>query len=93
MPPLPLPQPKQSAPLASVTRTVPSSSSVAREPGAPLPREGTLLLEARRLLETDPARALVLVHQHEREFPVSQLAPERTRIAAEAQRRIGGTHP
>jgi len=51
----------------------------------PLPREGTLLLEARRALPRDPTRALELVRQHAREFPTSQLAPERERIAAEAR--------
>jgi hypothetical protein len=36
------------------------------------------------VLDTDPARAIALVHAHEREFPQSQLAPERARILAEA---------
>jgi hypothetical protein len=46
-----------------------------------------LLLEARRMVDTDPARALALVQVHEREFPNSQLARERARLAAEARRR------
>ena len=56
---------------------------------APSPREGTLLLQARRLLDTDPAQALALVQAHEKEFPRSQLALEREHIAAEARRRSG----
>ena len=50
--------------------------------------EGALLLEARGALEHDPARALALVRAHERQFPNSQLAPERARIAAEAVRHL-----
>jgi hypothetical protein len=48
-----------------------------------------LLLEARRALDTDPARSLALVRQHQLEFPESQLAPEAARIASEANRRLG----
>jgi hypothetical protein len=71
---------------ASATRTHAS----ARPPAAAAPslREGALLLEARRALEIDPARALSLVRAHETEFPRSQLAPERARIAAEARQRL-----
>ena len=54
-------------------------------PGA---REGALLLEARRVLDSNPARAIALVHAHEKEFPQSQLAPERARILAEAANRL-----
>jgi hypothetical protein len=49
--------------------------------------EGALLLQARRALEDDPARALELVREHEKRFPNSQLAPERARIEAEATKR------
>jgi hypothetical protein len=52
------------------------------------PREGTLLLEARRALATNPTRALELVEAHAREFPKSQLTPEREQIRAEAAKRI-----
>jgi hypothetical protein len=51
-------------------------------------REGLLLLEARKALDKDPARALALVKAHRGDFPNSQLAPERNRIEAEAHRRI-----
>jgi hypothetical protein len=50
--------------------------------------EGALLLEARRALENDPARALELVREHEKQFPNSQLGPERARIEAQATKRI-----
>ena len=54
-------------------------------PAATSPREGLLLLRARHALQTDPASALLLVRQHESEFPASQLAPEREKIRAEAE--------
>jgi hypothetical protein len=69
-------------------RAVPAPSpSLTTAPPSP-PREGTLLLEARRALATDPARALDLVEAHAREFPNSQLTPERERIRAEAEKRM-----
>jgi hypothetical protein len=49
------------------------------------PREGLLLLQARRALPADPARALQLTGQHSREFPSSQLAYERQQIEREAR--------
>jgi hypothetical protein len=70
------PHPWRPAPAAS---TAPRSATPANE--------GALLLEARRVLQDDPARAMELVHQHERQFPNSQLAPERARIEAEAAKR------
>ncbi len=76
------------APVASTA--VRSISGAPAQPAAapPSPREGALLLEARRALGTDPARALALVRAHEREFPRSQLGRERARIAAEARQRL-----
>ena len=56
-------------------------------PSATPADDGALLLEARRALENDTARALELVREHERQFPKSQLAPERARIEAEAAKR------
>jgi hypothetical protein len=69
---------------------VPSSPSASPTPPvAAIPEaEGTLLLQAREALETDPARARALVREHEKRFPQSQLAPERARIAAEAANRL-----
>lgn len=58
-----------------------------QDAGAPSPREGLLLLQARQALERDPARALDLVRQHEREFPNSQLAPERDKLRRDAEAR------
>jgi hypothetical protein len=54
----------------------------------PSPREGLLLLQAREALEEDPARALELVKAHERQFPHSQLAPERATLRQEALARL-----
>ena len=80
---------------ASAAPTVAVGAGHARPAGRPSsaaepsPREGALLLEARRALGTNPARSLALVHAHEQEFPASQLGPERARIAAEARQRLG----
>ena len=57
-------------------------------PSAPTPREGLLLMQARQALDVDPARALELVEAHERQFPRSQLAPERATLRREALARI-----
>jgi hypothetical protein len=68
-------------------RPTPSSIAPPSAPSATPANEGALLLEARRALEDDPARALELVRVHEQQFPNSQLAPERARIEAEAAKR------
>lgn len=73
-------------PVASVTVRVPPREA-REDAGAPSPREGLLLLQARQALERDSARALDLVRQHEREFPQSQLAPERDKLRSEAEAR------
>jgi hypothetical protein len=83
-----VPRPVASGP----TETLPPPSArrpppLAGTSGGPSLREGTLLLEARRVLDTNPAQALALVRQHAREFPRSQLAAERARLQAEAERR------
>jgi hypothetical protein len=49
-----------------------------------------MLLQARQTLENDPQRALDLVRQHEREFPNSQLEPERVLLRKHATDR--GAH-
>jgi hypothetical protein len=84
--------PALDAPPASAPATTAARSHPA-EGAAPSPREGTLLLEARRALDTDPARALGLVRAHRAEFPQSQLGPERARIDAEARRRLNKGGP
>ena len=83
------PHPWRPTPAASTRPTSPQAPIA--EPGSPTSaapaNEGALLLAARRALEDDPARALELVREHERQFPNSQLAPERARIEAEAAKR------
>jgi hypothetical protein len=83
------PHPWRPTPTASTTPTAPQApiAQPLSPPSAIPANEGALLLEARRALEDDPARALELVRQHERQFPNSQLAPERARIEAEAAKR------
>jgi hypothetical protein len=87
----PPPAPKTSAFRVSLPAAPSASSASPLPPVAAIPEaEGALLLQAREALETDPARALALVREHEKRFPQSQLAPERARIAAEAANRL---HP
>lgn len=89
---LPAGAPLRTVEPARAKATAPPSSALppsAPPSSVPSPREGTLLLQARRKLDTDPAQALVLVQAHEKEFPTSQLALERARIAAEARHRLG----
>jgi hypothetical protein len=80
------PHSSQLTPSAPTTPTAPQApiARPASPPSATPAGEGALLLEARRALENDAARALELVREHERQFPNSQLAPERARIEAEA---------
>jgi hypothetical protein len=47
-----------------------------------------LLLEAMQTLDTDPARTLALIREHQRRFPGSQLEQERASIAAQARARL-----
>jgi hypothetical protein len=95
-PPAPLPEPSvEPSPTAPAQRSAraaprpaPSASLPAASAAAPSPREGLLLLRARQVLEADPARALELLAQHEREFPKSQLAPERATLRRQAEGRL-----
>jgi hypothetical protein len=75
--------------LAASTATAPQApiARPASPPSVAPAKEGALLLEARRALGDDPVRALELIHEHERQFPNSQLAPERAQIEAEAAKR------
>ncbi len=79
---------------SAATAVVPSTPPRVMPRASPQPsadavkREGAVLLEARRVLDTDPAKALALVKKCEADFPDSQLAPERTRIAAQARQRL-----
>ncbi len=83
------PHPWRPTPAAPTTPTAPQApiAQPAWPPSATPADEGALLLEARRALENDAVRALELVREHERQFPNSQLAPERARIEAEAAKR------
>jgi hypothetical protein len=81
------PKPEATAATLQAVPPPPDPSSSPRP--LPLAREGALLLEARRSLDADPRHALDLVRQHATEFPGSQLAPERDRIATEARKRMG----
>jgi len=72
--PAPLPE------IADAGPSTPKPSAKASTAPPPSPREGLLLLQARQALDKDPARALALIRQHEREFPNSQLAPERAKL-------------
>jgi hypothetical protein len=76
-------QPTRVRPETPTSPPVPAVSP----PSATPANEGALLLEARRALENDPARAQELVREHEKQFPNSQLAHERARIEAEATKR------
>jgi hypothetical protein len=70
------------APQRALPRPAPPPSADA------VTREGAMLLEARRVLDTDPAKALALVKKCEMDFPNSQLYPERQRIAQQAKQRL-----
>jgi hypothetical protein len=90
---VPQPEPRPLPSVATAARArpalvLPRPATSEEVPKAPSLREGALLLEARRALDVSPARTLELVAAHEREFPVSQLEPERDSIRAEAQRRL-----
>jgi hypothetical protein len=51
--------------------------------------ELTLLLRARRVLESAPARALVLANEHAQQHPAGALAEEREVITIDALRQLG----
>jgi hypothetical protein len=69
--------------------STPDSDAVRKvpEPAVPAdqgPREGALLLQARRALASDPSAALALTQEHARRFPTGDLVPEREVLAIEA---------
>ena len=74
------PPSRSSTPDSAALRKVP-------EPAVPVdqgPREGALLLQARRALASDPAAALALTQEHARRFPAGDLVLEREVLAIEA---------
>jgi hypothetical protein len=89
------PEPSHAIPLSSPP-SPPAASKPAvdvegpRSEGAPptsadqAPTEGALLLQARRAMASDPARALALTDEHARRFPSGDLGPEREVLAIEA---------
>src|SRR5262249_43904909 len=79
------------APLQAPTATTLAAPSTAAKLPANPRSEAALLRQARELLPVDPARALELTRQDEREFPNGQLAQERETIAIEALERSGRT--
>lgn len=88
----PLPQTAPS-PLPSAV-AVPRSAAVASAPATdefalPTTDELTILHEAQVALAANPARALTLSAQHEREFPGGALTQEREVIAIDALLRLG----
>ena len=62
--------------------TLPSDQDV-------LEAEAQLVEAARVALGRDPARSLVLAHEHQRRFPRGQLGAERTLVQIEALRHLG----
>lgn len=76
--------------IAPTTAAVDPPERAARPRAAEPPaNEHTLLADARRALETDPARALALAEQHRRAFRDGALAPEREMIAIDALSALG----
>jgi hypothetical protein len=82
----------------TVGRVVPSVEpstapvEVAQAPSAqvvPIVEEARVLESARRLLETDPARAVSLIDEHARRFPSGALGEERELLAVDALLRAG----
>jgi hypothetical protein len=59
------------------------------DPSADADAEHVLLVEARRTLPGDPARALALANQHAARFAAGMLAPEREMIAVDALEALG----
>ena len=72
------------SPSTSVAAPVPSSPPLAPTTA----REGLLLLRARAVLDSNPSYARELARQHAREFPDSQLAPERDKLIRAAEERL-----
>jgi hypothetical protein len=88
-PAVPAPRANAAPPSAPASQRSSAAAVASSIPEPPSPREGLLLLQARQALESDPARALSLIRQHEREFPNSQLGPERAKLLEDAQKRLG----
>jgi hypothetical protein len=89
--------PRSDAPTAprEASDAVPHPAARARphahplDPSAAAEAEHVLLVEARRTLPADPARALALADQHAARFAAGMLAPEREMIAVDALEALG----
>ncbi len=98
-PPAPSAQPVETTPevLPEPSLAPPeTASSAATSRGNRVPQPGSvseaaLLEQARRALNSDPARALALTRQYQLKFPNGVLGQEREVIAIEALRRLGRT--
>jgi len=75
------------APRSTAPRTVAPTPSVT--PSASSEQDAGLLQEARRLVTSQPARALTLTRDHELHFPSSSLTEERQALRIEALARLG----
>jgi hypothetical protein len=78
-------EPKRALPVASSS----ASSSTIPEPSDSLALETQKLEAARKVLATDPNRALLLLAAHAQEFPGGKLAGERELLAIDALGRAG----
>jgi hypothetical protein len=85
---IPSAAPPSSAEPVNHERTAPASPARSAERHAG-PSEAELLERARRALATDPARALALAQQHQKQYPNGVLQQERDVITIEALRRLG----
>lgn len=90
-PDLPAPEPSAAAPIPSAGRSSPSVPLAVSppSPSAGVTRELELLEAARRLIETDPGRALGLLEQDARESPRGTLVIERELLVIQALARSG----
>jgi len=75
------------APSAPAVSPLPAVRSAPRI--APVADEGSLLLEAKAALASDPRKTLALAAEHERTFPASALGAERESIVIDALARLG----
>jgi hypothetical protein len=72
-------------PVAAPTRAPSKRSAEA----STLAAELALLDAAKRILDSDPAAALVHLERHQKEFPAGTLAPEREKLRTEVSRVLG----
>ncbi len=81
--------PGRAHPAASHPVAHPRALAPRLDPSADADAEHILLIEARRALPSDPARALALAEDHAAHFAAGMLAPEREMIAVDALEALG----